>query len=295
MNINKTKAGIFIILITLFILCSISTTSAGSYGSNGFEVNNDESNGFTSLNVNKEVYSIDKNKIPKKYKQYEAYTYQIAKGKKISYKAVINTAGDGLGLVTNLKGTKVKRATIDFGDGTKKVSTGWISHTYKKSGWYLIKVNLDGTCTGFDFFGTTCNGTGKINNGTKYYLFYVANKPQLSLTGITAGYTSQKNYKNKYISFLDVKISNVGSLSTKATKIKIWYQDPKKFGKVHPKLKKYTATAYLKALKPGKSTSVRIYFKIPKALAKYVKNIRLDYLNKNKNQMSVSNNLYSFT
>lgn len=292
MNINKkTKFGIFTILIAAFLLCSTSAVFAVTFGGNGFEVNNNEADIFTQLSakdVNNKIFSIEKNKIPKKYKQYENYTFQVAKGKKISYKATINTDGDGL--ATNLKGTKVSRATIDFGDGTKKSGTGYISHAYKKTGWYLIKVTLSGTCTGFDFFGMQCNGTGKINNGTKYYVVYVANKPQLALTKLTAGYTNQKGN----INFLSVKVSNVGSVSTKATKIRIWYQDPKTFGKVNSKLKSYTASAKLKALKPGKSTTVRIYFKIPKKLASYVKDIKLDYGSKNKNQMSSLINLYSF-
>lgn len=296
MNINKkTKFGIFTILIAFFMLCSMASVFAGSYGGNGFEVNNNEADIFTQLSakdVSNKIFSIEKNKVPSKYKKYENYTFQVAKGKKIYYKATINTDGDGL--ATNLKGTKVSRATIDFGDGTKKSGTGYISHAYKKTGYYLIKVTLSGTCTGFDLFGMQCNGTGKIINGTKYYVVYVANKPQLVLTKLTAGYTNQKDYKKGNINFLSVKVSNVGSVSTKATKIKIWYQDPKKFGKVHSKLKSYTVSAKLKALKPGKSTSVRIYFKIPKKLAKYVKNIKLDSVSKNKNQMSRPINLYSF-
>ncbi|KZX15348.1 hypothetical protein MBCUT_15620 [Methanobrevibacter cuticularis] len=291
MNISKTKIGIFSILIAFFMLCSISANFAGSYGNNGFDVANVEADDFTQLNANKNIFSIEKGKIPKKYKQYENYTFQIAKGSKIKYKAAINPAGNVL--VTNLKGTKVKNAVINFGDGTKKKGAGWISHTYKKAGWYKITVNLNGTCTAFDFFGTPCNGSGKITNGTKVYLVYVSNKPQLSLSKLTSGYTTLKNYKKGNIGYLDVKVTNVGASSSKATKIKMWYEQPNKFGKVYSKLKKYTKTAKLKALKAGKSTTVRIYFSIPKKYAKLWKNIKLDSLNR-VNQISKTDSLFRF-
>lgn len=297
MNVNKKLSFVILIAISLFIVCSMqSVFASSSYSSNEFTSTDSSADPFTQLSANKNVYSIDKNKIPKKYKQYENYTFQVAKGAKIKYKASINTAGDGI--VYNLKGAKVKSAYIDFGKNNKKVkSAGWITQTYKKTGWYLIKVNMNGTCTGFAnslFQLSDINGVGKIINGTKYYLVYVANKPQLSLSKITAGYTSKANYKKGNIGFLDVKITNTGSLTSKATKIKIYYQDPKKFGKVYSKLKKYTATAKLKALKAGKSTTVRIFFKIPKSYNNLVKNIRLDYLNK-VNQISRADNLYSFS
>ncbi|OQD58004.1 hypothetical protein MBBAR_30c00040 [Methanobrevibacter arboriphilus JCM 13429 = DSM 1125] len=75
----------------------------------------------------------------------------------------------------------------------------------------------------------------------------------------------------------------------------MWYQKPgtKNFGKVYSKLKKYTKSAKLKALKPGKSATVKIFFKIPKKYLKLVKNIRLDSLYRVR-EISRANTLYSF-
>lgn len=282
MNINKTRVGIFAIILAFLILFSISASSAsGSYGNNGFEVSDSSADVFTQLSANKGIQSIEKNKVPKKWKAYENYTFQVAKGKKIKYKASINSAGNII--VSNLKGMKVNGATIDFGDGTKKRTTGWVSHTYRKAGWYFIKVNLNGSCTGFTLnFGSPqdLKAKGKIINGTKIYLVKVTDAPQLALGSskpITAGYYSQKSYKKGNIDYLVIKVANLGSKISKATKVSIWYQKPgdKNVGKVYSKLKKYTASAKLKALKPGKSTKIILRFKIPKKYSKLVKNLRL--------------------
>ncbi|OQD59005.1 hypothetical protein MBBAR_6c01150 [Methanobrevibacter arboriphilus JCM 13429 = DSM 1125] len=281
MNINKTRVGIFAIILAFLILFSISASSAYTIGNNGFEVTNHEADSFTQLSANKGIQTIEKNKVPKKWKSYKDYAFQVAKGNKIKYKASINSGGDIL--VTNLKGMKVKGATIDFGDGTKKKTTGWISHTYKKTGWYFITVNLNGSCTGYTLnFGNPqdVKANGKIINGTKIYLVKVTDAPQLSLSKsqpITAGYYSQKSYKKGNIDYLVIKVANLGSKTSKATKVSMWYQKSgdKNIGKIHPKLKKYTASAKLKALKPGKSTKIILRFKIPKKYSKLVKNLRL--------------------
>lgn len=296
MKFNKKISFAILLVSSLIVLCSISAVSADSYGPNGFDVSNGGADAFTQLTANKNIYPTENMKVPKRYKEYENSTFQVAKGSKISYKAAVNTNGDFL--VNNLKGTKVKSATINFGVGSTKKGTGWISQTYKKKGWYLIKVNINATCTAYDYFGNPINATGNITNGTKYYLVYVANKPQLSLSKVSITAKSQKDvnaYKKKgNINYLSIKVTNVGSVTTKATKIKMWYQDGNKTGKVHPKLKKFTVSAKVKSLKPGKSDNVIINFKIPKKYANYVKNLKLDSANKNKNQMSKAFNLYSF-
>ncbi|WP_297899407.1 hypothetical protein [Methanobrevibacter sp.] len=240
-------------MIAFFILCSISAASAqGTYGSNGFEVTDSNADIFTQLSANKGIYTIEKNKVPKKWKAYENYTFQVAKGNKIKYKASINSAGDVL--VSNLKGMKVSGATIDFGDGTKKKTTGWIYHTYNKAGWYILKVNLNGSCTGYNLnLGSSqeIKAKGKIVNGTKIYLVKVTDAPQLSLTtspSISAGYYTKKNFKKGNIDYLVIKVANLGSKTSKASKITMWYQKPgsSNFGKVYSKLKKYTTSAYIK-------------------------------------------------
>lgn len=290
LNINKTNVGIFAILVVFFILCSLSTVSA-YININGGEatINNEgdnQANNYAGLGGNGNIFASEKSKIPKSIKKYENNTFQVAKGSKVKYRGAIKNG-------MTVEGVKIISSYINFGDGSKKKSNGWISHTYKKSGWKKITVTFNATFTKLDT-GFMGNLSGKIQDATAIYYVYVANKPQLSLSKITAGYTSKANYKKGNIGFLDVKITNTGSLTSKATKIKIYYQDPKKFGKVYSKLKKYTATAKLKALKAGKSTTVRIFFKIPKSYSKLVKNIRLDYLNK-VNQISRADNLYSFS
>lgn len=281
MNINKTRVGIFAIILAFLILFSISASSAASsYSDNGFTVTDNNADVFTQLSANKGIQTIEKNKVPKKWKAYESYTFQVAKGKKIKYKASINSAGDII--VSNLKNMKVSSATINFGDGTKKKTTGWISHTYKKTGWYFITVNLNGSCKGYDYLagGKGLKTSGKIINATKIYLVKVTDAPQLSLSKsqpITAGYYSQKSYRKGTIDYLVIKVANLGSKTSKATKISMWYQKSgdKNIGKIHPKLKKYTASAKLKALKPGKSAKIILRFKIPKKYSKIVKNLRL--------------------
>ena len=299
---NKTKFGIFTILIAISLtLVSISAISAAAPEGAFDGIVRDTSSEYVGLGVknqDKTVFSAEKVKLPAKYKKYENLTkFQVAKGKKISYKAMVNSQGN---FIYDLKGIKVKKASITFGDGAKKTSTGWISHTYKKSGkWYLIKVTIvDATFSSSKNAFVSGTGmsisNGTVTNVTKEYLVYVANKPQISVISYTKYASSPKELKKGNANYMTVKITNVGSVSTKATKIKIWYEHPngikdiKMIGKVHPKLKKYTASANLKALKPGKSTTVRINFKIPASLAKYVKVINPDSANKNKNQMSKS-------
>jgi len=290
LNIKKTKIVIFAILVAFFMLTFISTNFAAT--SVGGMKDIDYNENYVKLNANKQVYSIEKSKIPKKLKSYEDKTFQVAKGKKIKYKASVNAAGN---LFYNLKGIKVKKASVNFGDGNKKTTTGWIAHTYKKSGWYKIKVTI------IEATFTNCSSdmiysqdmSGSITNTTKEYLVYVANKPQLSLSMISAGYYTKKNYQKGNIDYLVIKVANLGSKASKATKISMWYQKPgnKNIGKVYSKLKKYTASAKLKALKPGKTAKIILKFKIPKKYSKLVKNLRLG--TSSLNQISKSNAFYT--
>ena len=287
---NRTKVGTFLIIAVFFMFCSISASSAyHNIGSNEVTVTNEgdnASNGYALIGVDGAVYSTE-GSIPKKYEKYKNYTFQVCKNKKIKYKASVNSQG----LLTNMSGVKIKDAYINFGDGTKTKSNGWITHTYAKSGWYKITVSFNATFSKASVMGQTVNGT--ITGATKEYIVYVANKPQLTLSRLSYGYTSYKNYKKGNINYLDVKVTNLGSTSSKATKIKIWYEKPNKYGTVYPKLKKYTKSANLKALKPGQSTTVRIYFSIPKKYSKIWKDIRLDSLYR-VNQINRAAALYRF-
>ncbi|WP_225370167.1 hypothetical protein [Methanobrevibacter arboriphilus] len=76
----------------------------------------------------------------------------------------------------------------------KSVISGYLINI-KKSGWYLIKVNLNATFTKGYLFGMDL--PGNIINGTKIYLVYVENNPQLSITKVTSGYNTYQNYKKK--------------------------------------------------------------------------------------------------
>ncbi|MGL4669961.1 MAG: CARDB domain-containing protein [Methanobacteriaceae archaeon] len=292
MKINKKISILILLLISLVILCSIPATfaAANNSASNGFF--NDKNENYAGISVNKNIFTIEKTKIPVKYNAYKNKTFQISKRGTINYKAIVNPKGN---LIYNLAGIKVKKAYIDFGDGTKKKSTGWIAHTYKKTGWYIIKVTIsDATFNSSENYiitGVKSNGT--VTNVTKEYLVYVSNKAQLSTTGITRYSNSVKELKKGNINFLVIKVTNIGAKSSKATKLKIWYEKKNSVGKIDPNLKKFTKTALIKALKPGKSTSVRVYFSIPKKYAKIVKNIKLDYLNK-VNQINKADNLYRF-
>jgi len=288
---NRTKVGTFLVIAVFFMFCSISASSAGlNIGSNQITVTNDgdnASNGYAQLGVNGIIYSIEKSKIPKKYKKYENYTFQASKNKKIKYIASVNSQA----LLSNMSGVKIKDACINFGDGTKTKSNGWITHTYAKSGWYKLTVSFNATFSKVSWGNMTFNGS--INGATKEYLIYVTDKPQLALSKLNYGCTNYKDYKKGNINYLDVKVTNVGSTSSKATKIKIWYEKPNKYGTVYPKLKKYTKSANLKALKPGQSTTVRIYFSIPKKYSKIWKDIRLDSLYR-VNQINRASALYRF-
>lgn len=290
LHINRTKTGIFLIIAVFFMFYSISDGSAyHNMGSDEVTVTNDgdnASNGYALLSVNGIIYSTESN-IPKKYEKYGNYTFQVCKNKKIKYKASLNFQG----LLTNMSGVKIKDAHINFGDGTKTKSNGWITHTYTKSGWYKIIMSFNATFSKASIMGQTVNGT--INGVTREYMVYVANKPQLALSKVTSGYTSYKNYKNGNINYLDVKVTNLGSVSSKATQIKIWYEEPNKYGTICHKLKKYTKSANLKALKPGQSTTVRIYFSIPKKYSKLWKDVRLDSLYK-VSQINKAAALYRF-
>jgi len=310
LNINKTKFGIFAILVAFFMLFSISSVSANTgisisspdlfISDEKLEANNTAANEYVGIRINKNALNNNK-KVPAKFKDYaNVNKFQVIKGSKISYRAVVNVDGD-IQMATNLKNGKTKKASINFGDKSKtKKGIGWISHTYKKTGWYLIKVNMDGTCKGYTFFGTETNGTGTIKNGTKYYLVYVADKSQLTYTKIAITAKSQKDvtaYQKKgQINYLAITVKNIGTKNTKSTSISLFYADAKNLALnkavVDKKLKKFTGTAKLKSLKPGKSAVVVVKFTIPKKYANKKIILRLDSANKNTNQASKANNIY---
>jgi hypothetical protein len=270
----KFKLGIFAIF-AVCMLCSLAASTAYvNMGSNSITVTNDgdnSSNGYAQLSADGIIYPMD-GKLPKNYEKYKSSTFQVSKYKKVKYKASVRSQG----LLNNITGVKIKNSYINFGDGTKTSYNGWIAHTYTKSGWYKIIMSFNATFANASCMGQKLNGT--IIGATKEYLVYVSTKPQLALGQVTCGYTSITNYKNKNVNYLDVKVTNVGSAASRATQIKIWYEQPNKVGSVYTKLKSYTKSAGLKALKPGQTSTVRVYFSMPKKYSKLWKDIRLDSL-----------------
>lgn len=283
----KSKLGLIAIL-AVSMLCSLTASTAYvNFGNHSVTVTNygdNSSNGYAQLNVNGIIYPMD-GKLPKNYEKYKNTTFQVSTGNTIKYQTSVRSQG----LLSNITGVNIKNSYINFGDGTKTSSKGWVAHTYKKSGWYKILISFNATFKNASCMGQNVNGT--IIGATKEYLVYVSKKPQLALTQISCGYNSFKNYKNKNVDYLVVKVANVGSAASKATQIKIWYEQPNKVGAVYSKLKGYTKSANLKALKPGESTTAIVYFNIPKKYAKLWKDVLLDSLNK-LNQFDKGATLY---
>ncbi|UTB33144.1 MAG: hypothetical protein NKF70_02395 [Methanobacterium sp. ERen5] len=285
MKINK------IVILSIFaisMLCSLAASTAYvNMGSNSVTVTNDgdnSSNGYAQLSVDGIIYPMD-GKLPKNYGKYKNSTFQVSKYKSVKYRPSVRSQG----LLTNITGIKFKNSYINFGDGTKTSYNGWIAHTYNRSGWYKILVSFNATFANASCMGQKFNGT--IVGATKEYLVYVSTKPQLSLGQVTCGYTSIRNYKNRNVNYLDVKVTNTGSASSKATQIKIWYEQPHKVGSVYNRLKSYTKSASLKPLKPGQTTTVRVYFSMPKKYSILWKDIQLDSPHK-LNQFDRSATLY---
>jgi hypothetical protein len=270
------------------MISSFATSTAyvniGNHSVTITNTGDNSSNAYAQLNVNGIIYPMN-GKLPKNYGKYRNSTFQVSTGSKIKYQTSVRSQG----LLTNITGVNIKNSSINFGDGTKTTSNGWVAHTYKKSGWYKILIRFDATFKKASFLGGNVNGT--ILGATKEYLVYVSTKPQLALNQISCGYNSFKNYKNKNVDYLMVKVANVGSAASKSTQIKIWYEQPHKVGAVYSKLKSYTRSATIKALKPGESTLVQVKFSIPHKYAKLWKDILLDSLNK-LNQFDKSATLY---
>ena|GEM_PF-3081901 len=275
MNI-KSKLGIISILTILMIGSLTTSTAYVNMGNHSVTITNtgeNSSNAYAQLNVNGIIYPTN-GKLPKNYEKYRNTTFQVSTGSTIQYQTSVRSQG----LLTNITGVNIKNSYINFGDGTKSTSNGYVAHTYKKSGWYKILISFNATFKNASFVGQNVNGT--ILGATKEYLVQVSTKPQLALNQISCGYNSFKNYKNKNVDYLIVKVKNVGSAASKATQIKIWYEQPNKVGAVYSKLKSYTSSANIKALKPGEITTVLVKFSIPHKYSKLWKDILLDSLNK---------------
>lgn len=189
-------------------------------------------------------------------KKYGNKTAQVNLNEKLAFNSFIS------GSYANK--TKITKATWDFGDKTSKKSGIKTSHTYKKTGIYTIKLTAE----------TTYNG--KTYNSSNIYNIYVVKKPDLSIESVKRN----MDKKNKNVVSITTVVKNKGAVTSKATQIKAWYSSPA--------LKKYTKTMVLKSLKPGKSTTTTIEFKIPEKYRNHIKNIKVDP--KNKIVETVKNN-----
>jgi len=263
-----------------------------NFGSGEVTINNDGDNmadTYAALGGNGNIFAVEQSKIPNSIKSQTNNTFQVAQGNTVRYRGAVKSG-------MNVEGVKIISSHINFGDGTRKRSTtGWISHAYKTPGWKKITVTFNATFTKFDASGMGMGVVpGKIQDASAVYWVFVSRKPQLTLTRVQAGYTNARDFKRGNVNFLTLRVVNIGAVSTRPTRITIFYQDPKRVGKVDSKLRKFTKTVNLKALKSGKGATVRIAFSVPKKHASKVKNIRLDSANRNKNQISKASNLITF-
>lgn len=131
----------------------------------------------------------------------------------------------------------VKDAVWDFGDKSKKVKKVNATHTYKKSGWYTLKItaNLTGNVSGMGSIG--------YQDYQKTYRIHVVKKADLKITKIV----SVSNRGSTIL--LTVNLKNQGAKNAKANLLGLGYGNKKL---------KLLNTVKIPALKAGKSAKVTI-------------------------------------
>ena len=157
--------------------------------------------------------------------------------------------------------SKINKVDWNFGDKSKviktktKNQTSIATHTFKKVGTYKVNVFIDGK-----------SGNIQLQNTEEFITVKVVKKPDLIFTKL--------NYapKGKNIVGFSATVKNKGNVASKACYLKMWYENPK--------LKKYNKLVKISALKPGKSTSVIVAFKIPYKYRKQIKYVKVDSSNK---------------
>ncbi|MDR2966725.1 MAG: PKD domain-containing protein [Methanobacteriaceae archaeon] len=155
----------------------------------------------------------------------------------------------------------IDKVDWNFGDNTKIIKTktkkqsSAVTHTFKKVGTYKVKVYIEGTSEGIT-----------LQNTEDFITVKVVKKPDLILTKL--------NYarKGKNIDGFAVTVKNKGTAASKACDVKMWYKDTK--------LKKYTKSVKIPALKAGKDTTVLIKFQIPYKYRNYISYVKIDSNNK---------------
>jgi uncharacterized cupredoxin-like copper-binding protein len=175
-------------------------------------------------------------------------------------KVTVVNLNEKVTFVTKTK-SGVERVNWNFSDKSKVQKTetknlsSTVSHTFKKTGTYKIKVDLEKTV--FKNVNDVPHNLNYLDPQVHIITVKVVKKPDLIIAGVTYPRSS------KNVGGIIATVKNKGVLSSKVCNIQVWYKDKK--------LKQYTKTAKVKALKPGKSTQVVIKFQIPNKYKKYVK------------------------
>jgi len=155
----------------------------------------------------------------------------------------------------------VDKINWNFGDKTKIAmkktvnQTSIVSHTFKKVGTYNVTVDMEGRVDKINFVDTKHFVTVKV-----------VKKPDLTITSIN------HDRKGKDITTFQITVKNKGTVASKASSVKMWYENPK--------FKKLTRTVKIPALKAGKSATVLIEFNMPYKNRKQIKYITVDPNNK---------------
>ena len=160
----------------------------------------------------------------------------------------------------------VHRVNWNFSDKSEikntetKNRSSTVSHIFKKTGNYKIKVDLEKTV--FKDVKGVPHNLNYRDPGVHIITVKVVKKPDLILTKINY----PRNEKN--VGGIIATVKNKGAISSKACDIQVWYKDKK--------LKQYTKTAKVPVLKPGKSTDVLIKFQIPNKYKNHIKYAKVD-------------------
>lgn len=196
------------------------------------------------------------------YNDTAAIAWYNSKAPKASF-SYIPTSGLKIGTLISFTGSAYDpdgdtNLTLDWNFGDGATSTSDVAyHTYTKNGTYKVKFKVT------DSYGKSFTASKLITVGTTVVL-----KPDLYIVSI------KKSGSKRY-----VKIKNKGTATSKGVYLRVW---PGKSSKKHYK------QVYVKSLKPGASTTVKItkyYYKHGKA--------KVDYTNR-VSEKSETNNVKSF-
>lgn len=187
--------------------------------------------------------------------KYGNKTAQVNLNEKLSMNAFIS------GIFSNK--AKLTKVSWNFSDG--KIGSGkTITHKFKKTGWYTLSLTASSTYN------------KKTYKSTNSYNIYVVKKPDLYVSSVMKNYDKKKNTAS-----ITATIKNKGSLTSKATYIKAYYNSKS--------LSKYRKVGKIKALKSGESTKITLNFKIPTKYKNLVKNIQVDPTNRVSESVKTNN------